>query len=271
MTVYNEIVSTETDAGSPIDELLEDTGNRLNLKSHEERIKVLEAGGGDPSTGWLIYDDFSTTSAQTDNYGDTRFNGVLGGGSIAGDTSVSDANHPGIYAITSAGATNTTSLARYTQQMQLGGGAMTIEYLIYIPTLSTGAQTYQILLSVGTDSLADSTINNGIYFFYDQASHANWRCVTKNGGVSTVNTTSQLVNAGRWIKLRMVINSGATQVDFYIGENGAALTNVATITTNIPTGLLIPHVNSIKKTVGATGMKYLIDYFKASQTFTTAR
>ncbi len=82
------------------------------------------------------------------------------------------------------------------------------------------------------------------------------------------NLNPSFVNAGAFIKLRIVVNANASSVEFFIDN-----TLVATHTTNIPSGNTkrLSVRNYIQKSVGGTQRQLILDYIKLQQTFTTAR
>ncbi|MEK7153211.1 MAG: hypothetical protein AAB834_04640, partial [Patescibacteria group bacterium] len=103
------------------------------------------------------------------------------------------------------------------------GGGETIEAAVKIPTLSTGAQRYQ--LRVGLCDSATTDCPDGIYFEYDDAASTNWRFGTSSNNTRTENTNtaagcgaggSAVAVATGWTALKIVVNSAATQVDFYV-------------------------------------------------------
>jgi hypothetical protein len=67
------------------------------------------------------------------------------------------------------------------------------------------------------------------------------------------------VTAGQWYKLRFVVNTLDTSVQFYISAaGGGALTLVGTVTTNIPV-LQVTPMFQMRKTLGANAQTMIVD------------
>lgn len=165
--------------------------------------------------------------------------------------------------ITSAGRAvitfNTTDRA-----ILLGGGEMTYETSIYIEDLSTVGEEYIDRIGFGYTVGGDQV--NGAYFEYNRLTSTNWVIKTADGGTITSTTTSTSVVEDSWIKLKIVVNADASQVDYFV--NGS---NVGNITTNIPTTNQTSVIYQIIKSAGSTSRTLIADYFNLAQVFTTAR
>lgn len=155
--------------------------------------------------------------------------------------------------------------------ISIGIGELIFEQLVRIPTLSTSTERFVVFEGLIASANFTSP-SNGIFFYYDEggtisSASPNWKCYTSNTLVRTLTTTSIVVNAGQWYKLRAVVNAAATSVSFYIDG-----TLVATHTTNIPPTTIGYALNTlIQKTVGTTARTLQTDYSAISQTFTTPR
>ncbi|MBL7999804.1 MAG: hypothetical protein JNL32_14355 [Candidatus Kapabacteria bacterium] len=178
------------------------------------------------------------------------------------------ANNPGVIQHT----TGTTATGRAAHslgltQMFFGGGVVTFESLIYIPTLADATQDYRIRIGFG-DLVDGNDQVDGVYFEYDRGVSANWRAKTANNSSRTATDTGIAVAAGAWIRLTWVMNAAGTSCAFYVnGTLGA--TNVA----NIPT--TVARVSGpfliISKIAGTTARTMLVDYFTYRNVFTTPR
>jgi len=177
----------------------------------------------------------------------------------------------------STGST-TTGFAGYTYgntNLFLGLGEISIETYATIDTLSTATDRFFTYFGYGVHS--NWTNNpNCIFFSYDEGgslffnplnASPNWKCYTRTSGVTTMTTTSILVNAQQWYKLRIDINSSGNVVKFYI--DGIL---VATHNTNIPaTTVAMSLISIVNKVSGTTARTMQTDYFNYEEIFTNAR
>lgn len=178
------------------------------------------------------------------------------------------ANQAGIVQFTTGTtATGRAALALGATSKFFGGGVATFEKMVYIPTLSTGTEEFNLRLGFG-DLVTGADMVDGIYFEYNRPTSVNWLMKTANNSTRTSTATSVAVAAGVWIKLKIVVNAGGTNVDFYI--NG---TLAGSITTNIPTTVARVSAPTLimTKSVGTTARTMLLDYFWFQQVFTTPR
>lgn len=140
------------------------------------------------------------------------------------------------FATLETGTTSTGVFAVYTQPdtMILGNGTARFRADINIPTASNGTDTFSV--RVGFNDTANSAGDgvDGVFFRYTHSVNSgNWVCVTRSNSVETAANTAiaGVAGAGIYTSLEIEVNADASSVDFRI--NGA---NVATVTTNIPTG-----------------------------------
>jgi len=164
------------------------------------------------------------------------------------------------------------------KQFVFGGGSWIYETYINVETLSTSLERFRFVSGFG-DSPTTASESNGTFFTYDEGGIANgtiaspnWQCVTSAGSVRTLTTTSTVVSANTWTKLRIEVNSSGTSVAFYI--NGSL---VATHTTNIPTFISATNARGfnikqgILKSIGTTNRNVFCDYFGYENRLTTSR
>ena len=145
---------------------------------------------------------------------------------------------------------------------RLSGGGVEFWEDIYIPTLSTGTERYQLLRGLVASSSAINQTNSA-HFVYDEGrvssgivTGANWHCVTANNSSRTITDTAVAVAATTWIRLSISVNADGTEVVFKI-DGGV----VATHTTNIPTaaGREVGPGGFILKSAGTTARTFNLD------------
>jgi hypothetical protein len=220
-----------------------------------------------PRTHLIVFEDFvgSEASANYGLYGWERFQS--GAGTSFGHTS-SEAGRPGIVTIetgsTSTGYFNLTW--RLNTQILLGGGRMYVEWIIKIPTLSNGTDTFTV--QVGLHDNQGAGVVDGAYFEYSHGVNSgNWQVKTTSNATSTTTNTSTAADTS-WHVFAVDINAAASSVTFYIDGS-----SVGTNTTNIPTGTGRETVPScmITKSLGSASLKVYADVFTMVQKLTTPR
>ena len=175
-----------------------------------------------------------------------------GGGFAA---AVGEIGHPGIVSM-STGTTNTGRVALRTDHAAVildPAAALTVaEWVIKIPTLSTGSERYALrcgFLDADTGAPTD-----GVYFEYDDSASANWRIAARTGGSGTPSSTSTAVAAGTWYTLRAEV-TGTTSAEFLINS-----VSVGTVSSNVPgAGAAFGLSMHIAKSVGTTSRSVLVD------------
>ena len=229
-------------------------------------------------TGIYYFNDFLGVFTTSTNDGN-----ISSDGNVAQTTTAlnSDANKQGFANVNTSNATagygNIYIGHNATPNFILGGGVVSYETLIWLPSLSTSGERFSCLIGFSSGVLNQNNSANNIAFLYDEGNiafgggggaSANWRAVTTDTAVRTFTDTGIAVNAGAFIKLRIVVNANASSVEFFIDN-----TLVATHTTNIPSGNTkrLSVRNYIQKSVGSTTRLLILDYVKLQQTFTTAR
>jgi hypothetical protein len=141
---------------------------------------------------------------------------------------------------------------------------------INIPTLADATNDYIIRIGLCDNNPNSGTdCGNGVYFDYTRATSTNWQIAAAAGGTRTRNTGSTPVAAATgWHRFKMVVNSAATSVEYYIDG-----TDVGAITTNIPTtsaNAAEPSLTIIK-TAGTTARTMKVDYFEYRNSLTSPR
>lgn len=145
-----------------------------------------------------------------------------------------------------------------------GGMTVTNEWRMKIPALSAlNTNKYEVFFGFADNrNAARSAQVDAVGFAYDTNASPNWLVFTSD------NTTQTTVDSGvtvdtAWNKFRFVINSDATEVNFYINGTG-----VGTITNNIPrfsggartTGLMagVLRTNAVGSIHGEIHMDYMV-------------
>ena len=190
------------------------------------------------------------------------------GAAITLVTTNQDSTHHGVIQL-DTGTTNAGALAfgRFSASTPIrtfgAGQIFTQEWLVRIPTLSDGTNTYKF--HCGWLSALSVASTDGIYFEFDSTASANWRGITRAASTSTVASggSNVAVAAGSWI--RLTITWDGTTVSFYV--NG---TLIGTSTTNIPSASISEAI-AVTKSAGTTSRTILIDYFWQELVWTTPR
>ncbi len=185
-------------------------------------------------------------------------------------SALGDSAHPGVLSnIALPSASHPLFLNRnvggIAQQMILGGGIITLNFVVSVVALSAASPRYILRLGFGDTENADQA--NGAYFEYsDNINSGNWVYKTAAASSRTTTNSAVAVTTG-YHNFQIVINAAASSIAFSV--DGVSLG--AAITTNIPTLAITPFVD-IKQSVGtvaATSIK--IDLMYMTQVLTVAR
>jgi hypothetical protein len=220
-----------------------------------------------PRKHLLVWDDFLCNDGQSQ----LQWRVPTSGGTVSQNTDIDD-GHPGTIQMQTG--TGTTGYAGMTlgpnnssQVMQVGGGAITLLYVVKIDNLSTGTDTFQPFVGL-TSNQGPGGLNTQyvVAFSGDSNAHTNWQCLTNNNGTVTLTDSGVAVGTG-WTTLQLTINAGGTSVQFYI--NG---TSVATVTSNLPaTGNTMSPQMWVLKSAGTTNRTMSCDIFWMFQALTSNR
>lgn len=183
-------------------------------------------------------------------------------------TGVIDSAHPGV---TTNTATTFVSGDNFNlisdipgQSIVLGGGALTINWVIKIGALSTATNRYIMRVGLGTTLAADQV--NGCYFEYsDNINSGNWVLKTASASTRTTTNTATAVATG-WYNLQISVNAGGTSISYSINSVAAG-----TIATNIPSVGISPFFDSIISAGTLAAGSLAIDLVYLTQTLTSAR
>lgn len=227
-----------------------------------------------PDTTIEIYSDFLTSVSDNASNSEGFVSSLSGAGATAGNNVSPDAlNRQGINRCATGGvATNRAGFVT-NSSIVVGGGEITFQCDVRVPTLSTGTDRFTIRAGLH-DTVTDDQ-SNGIYFLLDEGgvstgstASGNWYFVTVTGSSRTFTDTGIASVANTFFNLKFVINAAGTSISVYVNHS-----LVATVTTNIPTGTPKPLfiANMIQKSIGTGGRQLDTDYIYFKQVFTTPR
>lgn len=151
----------------------------------------------------------------------------------------------------------------------LGGGTLSISWLMDLKTLSDGVDRYIAYIGLTDLNVQDAFVSepqNGCYFKYsDNINSGNWQIICGDAGVYTTVNTATAASTG-FHNLTVVVNADATEAIFKID----GVTVGSTILTNIPTAISVGPVVSFQNILGNIPA-FELDLFYYRQTLTTAR
>ncbi|MCW1908302.1 MAG: hypothetical protein KIH63_003080 [Candidatus Saccharibacteria bacterium] len=231
------------------------------------------------SAAIILHEDFFSTNVGNANtigtHGWTNDNTVCTFSNLTYANSDTP-DRPGVMDLsTSTSATGCTLLRMGQLNAWQVGGNTTIETSVRVPTLSTAGEEFDFRAGLSDGMAGQGT--DGVYFEYDRNTSTNWTLVTAAGGTRTkvTNTAANCsaggsataVSAATWYRLKAVINSAGSQVDFYIND-----TFVGCSTTNIPSGTQATQPNiHIEKSAGTTSRSVEVDYYSLVRPLSTKR
>ena len=242
-------MSQGTTKGVPIDTDDELTLNSDLLVPSQKAVKtyVDNVSIVDPARVYDVIEDFEAT---------IRFSASTGSaGSLTQNiTGVSTSRHIGIVRFRVSTLNGYAMYTGGTNTIQFGSATWTAETLVRLAHLSDGTDDYIIRLGFG-DTITNADVTDGAYFEYNKATSVNWLMCTANGSSYTRTATSTAVATGSWIKLKLVVNSDATLVTYYIND-----VSVGTVSTNIPTSNATGLLLQSAKTLGSGQRDFYMDY-----------
>jgi len=212
------------------------------------------AGAFSPSTIMRLQDDFtgvSSNSSLSALYSDLTWGyGVHPGNDGLEPTATTEAGHPGILKNNTQG-TSQPNFVRSSQSFILGGGPVTLNWIIKLTALSSVSNSYELKIGF-TD----------VYFYYlYTVNSGNWVLTSNSGATTTVNTATAVTTG--WHNFQIAVNADATSITFSL--DGVAIGSA--ITTNIPTDVqqAQAYINSTSGNVG--GGTFLVDAFYMTYEF----
>lgn len=242
-------------------------------------INASSGGGTTPNGTVSVVEDFLSFISVNDAASANGRVGAFGwatngvGGWASASTTV-EAGHPGI-ATTPAilsGNFMTAMMGRTTSPQGtaflLGGGAITMNWVVKVAVLSTASPRYILRFGLG-DTFTNSDQANGVYFEYsDNINSGAWVGKTASGSVRSTANSSNTVDTG-WHNLQISINAAATSVSFYV--DGVEISN-SPLAANIPTSTTISPFMFFSVTGGtSTTNSVLMDLMYLTQTLTSSR
>lgn len=169
---------------------------------------------------------------------------------------------------TSTSTAGGAALSNTTYQLTFGFGFQyTLSFRCALETLSDGTDTYTIRIGF-LDNHAGAPVD-GAYFRYTHGTNSGkWQAVTVSNSVETAEDTGITADITTFHIFKIVANSAASQIDFYI--DGVKTND---ITTNIinSASRLAGQVATIEKTAGATARALYVDYYELISERTAAR
>jgi hypothetical protein len=232
------------------------------------------SGGFTPNSTINLFDDFTGVSASSAVIISTYSWGGSGSGSntMNGNPAVSSTAHPGLVGNGSL-TSGTTAASLYlcslgNNSFLLGGGAITLNFVFNIATLSNSTNRYTLVLGLGDfASKSASAQANGCYFLYsDNVNSGEWEFITSSASTATTDTSSTSVTSA-WHNAQITVNAAASSVNFTM--DGVSLGNIIT---NIPTTNPVSPFIAIIWSAGTIAANSVItDLFYMNQALTTAR
>jgi len=143
----------------------------------------------------------------------------------------SDQHHPGILRLTSSTTANSGGrIQTDTTAFRIGGGE--VFEIIFQHLVASGTNTTLRFGYLDTTSSSDAT--DGVYFEIP-ANSLNIVGKTANNSARSTTSTSYTLTINTWYRAKLVVNSNATRVDFYLYDDAGNLLWTDYLTTNIPT------------------------------------
>jgi hypothetical protein len=188
------------------------------------------------------------------------------------DATIGDSGHNGVIASAALAAGNQdiflngqSPVNAIAPQMILGGGAIQLNFVIKVATLSTGTNTYTLRVGFGVTANADQV--NGVYFEYTNGVNSgNWQFKTANASTRTTSNSAIAVGTS-YVNLGITINAAGTSCAFT--ANGVSLGTA--IATNIPTVAITPFIDIVRSAGTVPAAAILFDLMYFTQTLTTPR
>src|SRR3990172_4277769 len=190
-----------------------------------------------------VYDEFLLGSLESGEFGALGWASVISGtGAVVTGEVAGSAGRLGILTL----ETGTTTTGRTAIEIGTPGfvttavlveGGLVLETAVRINNLSDATDEYDLIFGLCDTFTANCVY--GVYFQYDRNTSTEWLRSTAENSVRTETATRITVATG-WNRFRIVVNSGATSIEFFI--NG---TSAGSNTANIPTVGTTPHYHVI--------------------------
>jgi hypothetical protein len=222
------------------------------------RVYNYPLGNGGASFGYYVDDFISPVVESTLNWSATGFGAASG---VFVDNSLSGTGNPGIRRLSTGTTATGRGMLRQENAMSYLGtqGDSFIEWLVYIPTLSDGVDSYFLNLGF-TDNTVGGQGDQAIAFRYE---NGNWIAYARSASVETDTIDTGIAPVDNaWTRLRIELNrNGAT---FFIGASPGFnnLVNVASIAAGNLPGILqrFAPIAMIQKQSGTNNRNAFVDY-----------
>ena len=168
--------------------------------------------------------DFTLEYAGDPQGAPTWFGGLRNSGTAA--SVAGEANHPGIVKFVSSTLANSGGFFRTASNMLLLAGSETTEFIIRPQTISGTTIRMGFL-----DTITDAVPVDGAWL--DVLSGV-LSGKTRNNSVESVTGTTYTLVTNTWYRAKVVVNSNATRVDFYLYSEAGTQLWTDYLTTNIP-------------------------------------
>jgi hypothetical protein len=223
-----------------------------------------------PNSTINLSDDFIGSSAVTTG----NFASSLGwaGGLFTYNSADQSITHPGVIR-NSAGAEAFLLLSSQgafaDSALILGGGAISVNWVIKTAILSTTSPRYSLYVGLVNSSAGTVAPTNGVYLSYsDNVNSGNWVGNCTSASSTTSANSSVAAQTSTFVNLGITVNAAANSAAFFI--NGTQISN-SPITSNIPTTVLSPAFQMIANTGTPASASLLVDLFYMTYTLTTPR
>ena len=266
-------IKVQDGSSTVLQQLFPNNRTTLELADNSSTAGVWVSTGGtrdnyqDFKRAVCLQDDFVGGSATgTQSVGWTTATSGTGAGLALG--TLASASNFGVVSLgTGTTATGRAALTSNSQMLFFGGGIVTFEAYVRIPTLSVlASNAFRVFIGFGDTATADQV--DGVYFSYtDNQVSGNWALNTATASTRTQTDSGVAATTG-YVNLRIVVNAAGTLATFYIANS-----LVGTISTNIPTAVANATglIFFILKSVGTTARSLEVDYMTCTFTPTTAR
>ncbi len=218
------------------------------------------------SNSFLIEDH---CSSGVEGFYDTKaeFGKIATSFDVAVTAAAPEVGHPGIVGLsTGSEANGGAGWSSRHNAVSCGNGRVRSKVILKTPsTLSDGTDTYALRACINDSTLAETLTaafngdgNDGAFFKYRHSLNSGrWQCVTFGGGSSSTADSGVTVAVDTWYVLEVIVESDSSAAYFYI--NG---TLVATITTNVPSGVSesTGATVSLMKEAGTAARVAYVDY-----------
>lgn len=222
-------------------------------------------GGFSPNSTLQLVDDFIGFQTSTLTRSQLAWSG-----SLFNSTTTNTADHPGVIDSPSVSTNNFFGLPNIGSQANilLGGGDLTINWVMNIVNLSDVTNRYTLRIGMG-DEVTGIDQTNGVYFEYsDNINSGNWVLKTAQSSTRTSTNTATAAATG-WHNFQIAINAAASSVTYTL--DGVSLGSIAT---NIPTASgqdIFPIIEVIRGAGTVAAGSFLLDLFYLVQNLSTPR